>query len=199
MRRHIRSCQANRMTLHTTESFLFGEVHLSCISSPSLDNALVVQRVAFTPMLTDGMAVDFVTAYRIFFVVSFPIHNFSFDLTLTECSTNGNPDSGEWLDAQSWPIGNGLLMIGTEDGETLLRRMPWLAIQGDDYSIEYLRHGFRLAIPYVAPNTPVGLHFVLAYNHVDAGDDSEWDAVNVPHAKLIELPVAKHICGTIAG
>jgi hypothetical protein len=73
--------------------------------------------------------------------------------------------------------------------------MPWLGIEGSDYPIEYLRHGLRLVIPYVAPRTTVGFHFVLAYNHVDTGSDSEWFAINVPHARICELPVVKHIAG----
>ena len=172
---------------------------MSCVSSPPLDNALVVQRVAFVPALPDGMAVDIAAAYRIAFVLSAPIHNFSFDFTLTECQTKGDANSGECLDAQSWAMGNGLLMFGTEDGESLQARMSWLKIQGPDYPVEYLTNGFRIVIPYIAPNTTVGFHFVLAYNQIDAGCDSEWFAVDVPHSTLNQLPVAKHISGTIAG
>jgi hypothetical protein len=187
------------MTFHATESFPFGEVAMSSVSSPSLENALVVQRVAFTPTLPDGMAVDLVAAYRIAFVSPVPIHNFSFDFALTECESKGDPNTGESLDAQSWSIGDGLLMFGTEDGEALHARMPWLTIRDDEYPIEFLRCGFRIAIPYVAPNTTVGFHFVLAYNQVDKECDSEWFAVDFPHSELCELPIAKHIAGTIAG
>jgi len=187
------------MTFHATESFPFGDVVMSCVSSPPLDSALVVQRIAFNPTLPDGMAVDLVAAYRIAFVLDAPIHNFSFDFTLTQCTTKGDSNSGECLDAQSWEIDNGLLMFGTEDGDALQTRMPWLKIHGNDYPIEYLPNGFRIVIPYVAPNTTVGFHFVLAYNSVDKGCDSEWFAVDVPHAKLAEFPVVTHLAGAITG
>lgn len=186
---------ANPMTFHATEFFPFGDVAMSCVSSPLLGNALVVQRVAFAPTLPGGMSVDLVTAYRVSFCEPFPVHDFSFDFTLTRCEIKGDPNSGESLDAQSWPIGDGLLMFGTEDGDALKARMPWLEINGDDYPVEYLRHGFRIVIPYVAPNTTVGFHFVVAYNQVDAGTDSEWFAVDVPHRKLLEFSVVKHIAG----
>jgi len=189
----------NPMTFHATESFSFGDIAMSCVSSPYLGSALVVQRVAFEPNLPDGMTVDLVAAYRASFCVPFPVHEFSFDFKLTRCETKGDANSGESLDAQSWPIGDGLLMLGTEDGDTLHARMPWLEIDGMDYLIEYLRHGFRIAIPYVAPNTPVGFHFVLAYNEVDKGTDSEWYAVDVPHRKLLELPVVKHMASEQGG
>jgi hypothetical protein len=190
---------ANPMTFHATESFPFGDVALSCVSSPLLSKALEVQRVAFAPTLPDGMFVDLVTAYRVSFCEPFAVHNFSFDLTLTRCEIKGDRNSGECLDAQSWPIGDGLLMFGTEDGDALKARMPWLEINGDDYPVEYLRHGFRIVIPYVAPNTPVGFHFVVAYNQVNAGTDSEWFAVDVRHRKLAEFSVVKHISGANAG
>ncbi len=186
------------MPFQATESFTFGDVTMSCVSSPAMDKALIVQRVAFTPILPNGMAVDIVAAYRISFILPFPVHDFSFDFIRTQCNSKGDVSSGQCLDAQSWPIGSGLLMFGTEDGEALQQRMPWLTIHGDNYPIEYLRHGFRIVIPYIAPNTTVGFHFVLAYNQIDKGCDSEWFAVDVPHSKISELPVVKYIFGAIA-
>jgi hypothetical protein len=76
--------------------------------------------------------------------------------------------------------------------------MPWLRIAGIDHPIEYLRNGFRLVLPYVRPNTSVGFHFVLAYNHVDTGSPSEWFAVDVSDRKLLECTVLKHINGANA-
>ena len=88
-------------------------------------------------------------------------------------------------------------MFGTEDGDALQARMPWLKTQGIDYPVEYLTNGFRVVIPYIAPNTTVGFHFVLAYNQIDKECDSEWFAVDIPHAKLSDFPVANHLAGAI--
>lgn len=42
------------------------------------------------------------------------------------------------------------------------------------------------------------VHFVLAYNRVDAGGDSDGTyTVGVPHGRLCEFPVARHVAGTI--
>lgn len=184
-----------RMTFHAIESFPFGDITISSVSSPSLEKELVVQRMEFEATLPEGMAVDFVAAYRIAFVLDFAIHKFSFDIAFSRCESKGNPNSGECLDAQSWAVGRGIVMIGTEDGESLQARMPWLPIRDDDYPVTYLGNGFRVEIAKVAPKTPVGFHFVLAYNHIDTGTGSEWFAVDVPHSKLSELPVAKHLFG----
>ena len=187
------------MTFLATESFTFGDIQLSCVSSPSLDRTLVVQRVAITPALPEGMVVDLVAVYRIELALHAPIHNFAFDFTFIQSKAKGDPNSGEYLEAQSWPIGNGLLMFGTEDGEMLQARMPWLKIQGDDYPVEYLTNGFRVVIPYIPPEAKVGFHFVLAFNHKDDGCCSEWFAVDIPHARLADSPVLKHLSGEIAG
>jgi len=183
------------MTLFIQESFSFGYITLSCISSPALADTLVVQRLAYTPTLPDGMSVDLAAAYRVAFTASFPIHHFSFDFILDDCQTSGSAESGERLDAQSWPIGDGLLMVGTEDAEALQARMPTLPLRDEDYPVEYLPHGFRIAFPYVAPHTNVGFHFVLAHNCVDTESDAEWFAVDVSHLKLSDFRVMKSLSG----
>lgn len=45
--------------------------------------------------------------------------------------------------------------------------------------------------------TKVGFHFLLTYNHVDTGSGSEWFAVDIPHSKLLQLPVLRHLSGAI--
>lgn len=187
------------MTFHATESYPFGHIAMSCFSSPSLENLLVVERLACTPDLPDGMAVDVSSAYRIEFAATFPLHDFSFDFTRTEHEPKGDPNPGECLEAQSWSIGDGLLMFGTEDGESLQTRMPWLRIDGGNCPVEYLANGFRIAIPYIEPKTNVGFHFILAYNQVDANCDAEWFTVDIPHAKLTDFPIKNRLAGPDAG
>lgn len=181
----------SRMSFHTTESYPFGSVTLSCAFSPASDHALNVQRIELAPELPVGKSVDLIVAYRIVFNSPVPAHDFFFDIELAKCQSKGNRESGEHLEAQSWSIGNGRLVLGTEDGEALKARMPWLQIQRDDYPIEYLDHGFRMVLPYIASGTTVGFHFVLAYNPTDMGCDSEWLAVDVPHSQLSKFPCTK--------
>jgi hypothetical protein len=90
-------------------------------------------------------------------------------------------------------------MFGTEDGEALKARMPWLEISGRHDPIDYLRNGFRIVIPYVAPSTTVSFHVALAFNHVDTRSGSECYAVDVPHNTMFALPVVKRLVGVNEG
>ena len=160
---------------------------------------LNVKRVHCSTVLPDDMAVDSVDAYVVGSNSKHPIHNFSFDLTLHNCKSNGNAESGEHLDAQSWHVGDGLLMIGTEDGDALRNRMTWLPTDGTDYPIEYLSNGFRFSVAYIPPNTNLEFHFILAYNRIECENQSEWFAVDIPHASVRDFPMAKRLDGTDAG
>ena len=155
------------MSFHATESHLFGSVSLSCAASPSVANDLSVRRVRCEPMLPDGMAVDSVDGYIIEMASPAAIHNFSFDLVLHECDAKGDVESGEHRAAQSWQIGQGLLLVGTEDGDALNARMPWVPMDGQRHPLRYLPNGFRLTLDYIPPKTHLGFHFVLAYNQTE--------------------------------
>lgn len=176
------------MSFHATDYFPFGDIALTATSSVALDRSLSVRRVEITPDLPDGMAVDFVTAFLIELVTSSSVHDFAFDCRLVCSPSKGDPNSGENLDAQSWSIGNGLLMIGTEDCEALRARMTWLDISLDNDLVSYLRDGFRLTFPYIPAKRQLSFHFVIAYNQIDKHCDSEWFAVDIPHANLQDSP-----------
>jgi len=145
------------------------------------------------------MAVDSVDAYVVALISPSAIHNFSFDLIFHNGESKGSSESGEHLDAQSWQVGDGMLMIGTENGDVLQNRMPWIPTGANEYPIEYLPNGFRLSFAYIPPNDIVEFHFVLAYNRIECENQSEWFAVDVPHIKLGEFPVARRIVGANAG
>lgn len=187
------------MKLIATEPHPFGNLELASFSTPILGDALFVRRVAFEPILPNGMDVDWYAAYLVSFRVPFALEYFSIDFTLTACESRGNINSGENLDAQSWSIGDGIVTLGTEDGDALRKRMPWLRIDGTDYPVEYLHHGMRISIHDVGANVAVSFHFIAAFNRIDTGTDSEWFAVDVPHSKIVSLPVDKLIFGSETG
>ena len=151
--------------------------------------------------MDDHLAVEVVNAYIIDFVSNAPIQNFNFDVVFHGCATKGCAESGEHLDAQSWELPIGFLMIGTEDGDVLNERMPWIETTPRDqhYPVEYLDNGFRLSLPYVPPSTLVEFHFVLAYNTVESDNVAEWIAVGIPHRRLFGLPILKRLAGPNAG
>ncbi len=187
------------MRFITTDLQPFGSIEFATFSTPRLGDALTVKRVALEPILPNGMRGDCSTAYLVYFKAPFELHDFAFDFTLSVCETRGTRNSGESLDAQSWSLGDGILTLGTEDGEALHTRMPWLEIDGPDYPIEYLHHGMRVTIRHIAPNTAVSFHCVAAYNRTGAGTDSDWFAVNAPHTRIATLPVDKLIHGLATG
>ena len=152
------------MRFFATDPQPFGGIELASFSNPLLGDALTVKRLALEPILPNGMRVDCSTAYLVAFNAPFALHDFSFDFTLTVCETRGSWNSGESLDAQSWSLGDGIVTLGTEDGESLQARMPWLEIDGQDYPIDYLHHGMRVAIRHIPPNAVVSFHFVAANN-----------------------------------
>ena len=186
------------MSFNTTETFDFGDVSSAIASSPDVSSLINVARHRCSPCLPPGKAVELIDAYLVSFTAPFAVHAFSFDLIIHSATRDGDANSGECLDAQSWNFGNALLMVGTEDGESLKRRMPWLTVTRNTYPIEYLPNGFRMTISYIKPNQPVDFHFVLAYNRLESENDSEWFAADVPHCDIAAFPVVKRLAGNPA-
>lgn len=178
------------MSFQATITLPFGEVSLSATYSADHDQPIAIRRVDVVPQLPDGMAVDLVSAFLIDVPTAFPVYDLTFDCRLAAIEQEGDANSGQYLDAQSWPIGDGLLMIGTEDGEALQARMPWLNFNEDDYPIRYLPDGLRLELAMVPAKKRLDFHFVLAYNHVDRQCDSEWFAVDIAHTTILNSPSA---------
>lgn len=184
---------AHTMSFHTSESLLFGDVTLSCVSSPESTRWLNINRVACSPLLPEGVEVDSVDGYVVELQSPQAIHNFSFDLVVPNCRGKGSVETGEHLDAQSWQLGDGLLMIGTEDSDAFRSRISWLAAAETLELVEFLPNGFRASLDYIPPGMRIGFHFVLAYNRVESQNDSEWFAVDIPHGKLRDSSVIEQV------
>ena len=142
------------MSFSFSESLQFGDISLACVSSPDVSRRLNISRLDCVSTLRSDTSVDSLLAYVVEFTATSPVHDFSFDIVFHDCTAKGCAESGEHLEAQSWEYANGFLMIGTEDGEVLHSRMPWIetAACEKDYPVEYLSNGFRLSLPYVPPN-----------------------------------------------
>jgi len=116
-----------------------------------------------------------------------PICDFRFALQFAASVPKGTPESGEFLDAQSFDIANSRVMIGTEDGDALASRLCWFELTESNYPIGYLRNGFELSFAYIPPRATLDFHFVIAYNATASDDCSEWFAVDVPHKNILLL------------
>jgi len=153
---------------------------------PVLQRALTLSTSPVSPNLPPGKFVDATVALLVRVESSCPIYDFVFALRLARKNHTGSPESGEHLEAQGWEFDGGRLMIGTEDGEMLRDRIEWFDFSYSAYPIGYLDDGLEIAIPSIPAGRVFDFHFVVAYNAVDRGDDSEWFAVDIPHGSLAE-------------
>lgn len=101
----------------------------------------------------------------------------------------GDPESGECLEAQSWETDHDLVMIGTEDGEALLSRMPWLSTSGDPLAfVQYREDGLNVPLRRIPAGVAIGLHYVVAENgSPEPVECSAWYAVDIAHGKLPQV------------
>ena len=121
--------------------------------------------------------------------------------------TEGGPNSGEWLAAQTWENAEAVVTIGTADGGGLAGQanigiLPhrWAKLLGDSYGgimpdtntgkidpVMYLEDGFRLVLPELNAGETCQVQFVAAWApKTDDGENaSPWFAVDLaPEAVL---------------
>lgn len=154
-----------------------------------LQQSLSTRLVAPHRMLPSGLSVDSTLGLVVSLRSGMPTRDFLFALRIDAISTNGSPESGECLDAQSWDLDGGIMMLGTEDGESLQSRMDWSSFSIESgCPLSYLSDGFELSVNYIPPHVELDFHFVLAYSRVNLGDDATWFAVDVPHATMLGFP-----------
>jgi len=97
-----------------------------------------------------------------------------------------NPQSGERLEAQSWEQGDNLVMIGTEDFEALVDRLPNHGLTESDYPVRYSSDGIEIMLPQVPAHQRTTLHFVVAVNCLpEPKGCSAWFAVDLPHQQVL--------------
>jgi hypothetical protein len=163
--------------------------------SPRIARCKVVRSL---PELTlpNGMSVAGCAAVLLQCEAALAIPSLLFESKWDDCAaTVWQPESGEYLAAQSWTNGRSLVMVGTEDEESLQERatrgshMPRsMAGQlGDPSVVSYGSDGFVVCLPPVPERSRIGLHYVVAWNpDPEPVEASAWYAVDIPHAKIVE-------------
>lgn len=173
------------MEFSTTRSLHFGEIELTAKCTNSEQMSIKIHNLNMTPDLPAGMSVTHVNAFLIDATTESFINEFEFSIRLSGCiPDHASPASGQDLDAQEWDVGEGTLVIGTEDGEALQRRLPWLDYDINNYPIQYLPNGLKIALAGIPSGSLFSVHFVAAYNQTVSGNNSEWFAVDIPHQTL---------------
>jgi len=100
----------------------------------------------------------------------------------------GSVSTGEWLDAQDWLSGNRLVVVGTEDGEALVSRLPFLNPRQEEYFNILSPDRIETCLENVPAGFDLSLHYVLAENPwPEPVDASCWFAVDIPHRHLLEV------------
>lgn len=106
---------------------------------------------------------------------------------------DGGPNPGEWLDAQTWDIGDAMVSLGTEDGEHMSHRarmgehMPHRLAPLLGYeTIDYLPEGIRVPFPPLEPGEMVQVHFIVAWTLQGAPDRVDtWFAVEQSPSEVL--------------
>lgn len=162
-----------------------------CFSASAHSRELAVDEVLFEhaqlePRLPPGMAVDSLEAVLI------ELNPRSLLSTVTvSCKWIDAPGpwedrpSGECLDAQSWVADGKLVLIGTEDLDSLASRLKDHGLLDAPYPVTYCSDGFEVVLPQVPALRVTSLHFIVACNkHPEPVDCSSWYAVDVAHAHV---------------
>jgi hypothetical protein len=98
-------------------------------------------------------------------------------------------ETGESLDAITWVGPHNTIVIGTEDGEAILHRMPWLKIDGDPLSlVQYRDNGMTIPLRETPVGEQVSLHYIVAENeYPEPVECSSWFAVDMKNSRLLKL------------
>ena len=103
---------------------------------------------------------------------------------------SGDPQSGEWLEAQSWEQNGFIVMVGTEDYEALARRLPDRGLSEEEFPVTYHSNGIDVLFPRIPGGELTSLHFVVAENTIpEPAECSSWFAVDVSHSKILAVVV----------
>jgi hypothetical protein len=104
-----------------------------------------------------------------------------------ETNIEGGPESGERLDAISWGGKHDIVVVGTEDGEAISDRMPWLEFHGDPLAlVQYRKDGLTVPLKQIPAGVRIGLHYVVAENsNPEPLECAAWYAVDIRHTQLL--------------
>ncbi|MBU1564780.1 MAG: hypothetical protein KJ630_04030 [Proteobacteria bacterium] len=105
-----------------------------------------------------------------------------FTAHLENSAIEGSPETGQFLDCQTWEDMIWAVSIGTEDQEMLNERLPELGIVEDPYPVQYSPSHIRISLKGIQMNKPTTFHFIVAVKRLpDDRDCSTWFAADVPH------------------
>jgi hypothetical protein len=103
-------------------------------------------------------------------------------------TVDGGPESGEWLEAQTWKSDSYILSLGTDDGVCLNSRadkniIPRRFVTSSPDGLQwvsYTRNGLALEIPSLLSGETLEVRFSASWKNAPAASDlSTWFAVDL--------------------
>lgn len=100
----------------------------------------------------------------------------------------GSACTGEALEAMEWEEENRTVVVGTEDSEALVARMPWAAGALNAVIATYTSQALKIDTGDVHHPKPVSFHIVIAENALpEPSEASAWFAVDIPHEQVLAM------------
>ncbi|MCP4406562.1 MAG: hypothetical protein GY807_02140 [Gammaproteobacteria bacterium] len=149
-----------------------------------VESAVSLRAVTFDPKLPADMSVRKCTAILLAIDGRPELERVSLSLTLQN-ELQGDPCTGQCLDAQEWSDGENLVVIGTEDGEALDIRYPKLGFY-DSRIVSYAENSLTLQLNGLPKLNRPSYHFIIAENEdPEPVESSAWFAVDQNHQFLL--------------
>jgi len=147
----------------------------------------IFKHTQLEPRLPPGMSVDLLEAVLVVLEPQEPLNAVTISCKWVKVPGPwDNRPSGECLDAQSWVLDDKLVLIGTEDSDSLSFRLTEHGLLNAPYPVNYCNEGFEIVLPLVPACRITSLHFIVASNHYpEPVDCSAWYAVDVPHGHVL--------------
>jgi hypothetical protein len=147
-----------------------------------------VSAAPFQPKLPPGMSVLACYGVVLRINVPNPVADLRYQALLQPTSiVSGGASTGEGLEAQEWNGQDHVLLIGTEDREYLMRRLPH-SIVLPNAPFTYSPESLSIDIAKIPAGQPLSLHFIVAWNELpETIEQSCWFAVDQPHNSVLSV------------
>lgn len=148
--------------------------------------ALSLKSVELEPTLPAGMSVERCRAILVHITGVDGPFRIEFIARLGS-EANGQPCTGECLEAIEWSDGRSLIIIGTEDAAALCARVPGLETCPEQEIASYGPQSIQIRIAGEQGFDALMFHFIIAENPVpEPMPDSAWFAVDTPHKTVVQ-------------
>jgi hypothetical protein len=165
-----------------------GQLKLHSTKSGGEINSISLSQKAIDPHLPQGMEVIKCIAVLLQISVVKTVNELYFCCNWESAVKEGSVCSGEGLEAWEWTHNNNLVVIGTEDAESLNKRIPVFPFELSNHPITIGKNRIQIRLRNLSVGQSYSLHFIVAWNdYPEIHEHSCWYAVDVPHEKIMQM------------